>query len=408
MRKLLSLLGDPQKDVRCVLVAGSNGKGSTTAMLADILARAGRPTGSYFSPSIFSFRERIQMDGQPVSEEEFASLAQTVLALLPRLEGDPATFFEVMTAMAFLHFSRRRAAYAVLEAGLGGRFDATNACEPVLSIITSIGLEHTDVLGSTRAQIAREKAGILRSGRPAVIAVSEPDAREPIHKIARSIHCDLHEVRPAMGRVRIEQGRASFSLRLPRGPAIPIDLATRGAFQAPNAACAAMAAGLLNVEPSVIPTALCSFMMPARWQTAGHWPLLIIDCAHNPPAAQAIRPDLERDFAKMKKSPRVLVFAAMADKDYASVLKALAPFFDFILVCRPPLERAAPPEELKKSARQAVEESGSDASIGAIAEPDAALARAKSLAGKDGRILVAGSIYLLQYLFGEREFRIAQ
>ncbi len=401
-------MGEPQKDVHCILVAGTNGKGSTTAMLADILARAGRPAGSYFSPSVFSFRERIQLDGQPISEEDFASLAETVLALRPRLEGDPATFFEILTAMAFLHFSRRRAAYAVLEAGLGGRLDATNACEPVLSVITSIGLEHTDILGRTTALIAREKAGILRSGKPAVIAVSDPGARTEIQKTARAIHADLYEVRPAMGHLRTEQGRASFSLRLPRGPTLPIDLSTRGAFQSVNAACAATAAGLLHVEPSIISDSLCSFMMPARWQTIGHWPLILIDCAHNPPAAQAIRPDLARDFSKTRKSPRVLVFSAMADKDYSSVLQTLAPFFDSIILCRPPFARAASLENLQRAAAPAISDSGSRPSVQAIANPDAALARAKSIAGKEGRILVAGSTYLLQYLFGEREFRLTQ
>ncbi len=380
INKLLELLGNPHRSFRTILVAGTNGKGSTAAMLAKILAGAGSRTGSYFSPSIFSFRERIQVGGKWISKKDFAARAKEIFSILPRISGDPPTFFEVMTAMALEHFARENVDYAVLEAGLGGRYDATNAVEPVLSVITSIGLEHTEVLGGTTAKIAREKAGILRAGKPVVCAVKDKAARDELKKIAKRLgspffFADKKQISPA-------------------------NLRASGSFQRANAACAAKAAALLRVKPAVIRRALSSFTMPARWQKMSSKPSVTIDCAHNPPAAKAIQSDLARDFAFRSRSPRILLFSAMKDKDYEQVLALLARHFDFIVLCRPPFARTAKIKDLRKAA------SLTSKNTFVIQNPDSALAKSKSLAGKRGRVLVCGSMYLLQFLFGEREFRI--
>ena len=355
-------------------------------MLSAVLAEAGFSTASYFSPSVFSFRERIQVDGEWISQSDFSQTADEVLAVCRQMKDDQPTFFTVMTAMALLHFARKRVDYAVLEVGLGGRFDATNAVDPVLSIITSIGLEHMDVLGKTTAKIAREKSGIMRAGRPVVCGVKDMAALAVIKNHAGAIGAKLHP--------------ADYH-------AIDgISITASGDFQKSNAAAAATAARLLGVRQSAIKRALSTFQMPARWQTRSHHPRVIIDCCHNPPAARMIQTDLSRDFARKKDSPRVLLFTSMKDKDYALVLKLLAPHFDSMVLCRPPYKRAATCRELMVSAHRAADKSGGNQTISVVSDPDEALIRAKSLAGENGRILVCGSMYLLQYLFGEREFRM--
>lgn len=387
IKKLLSHLGNPQKNFKCILIGGTNGKGSTAAMLAGILAKAGFKTGSYFSPSVFSFRERIQVNGKWISRKDFSRTASAVLSLLPSMHDDPPTFFEVMTAMALLHFARLGVDYAVPEVGLGGRYDATNIVQPELSIITSISLEHTGVLGRTTKKIAREKAGIIRAGRPVICAVKDKPALREIKKISRRLHSPIFFV-----------GEKSIS---------SLHLKTPGSFQRANAACALKAAELIGVKSSVARRSLSSFVMPARWQKISSKPSVIIDCCHNPPAAKAIQADLRRDFPPFPSPPpRVLLFSAMKDKDYPSVLALLAPHFDSIVLCRPPYARAVKIGDLKKAASRACKNVVHSKNVVVIQNPDSALAYSKSLAGKNGRILVCGSMYLLQWLFGERNFRI--
>ena len=322
----------------------------------------------------------MQVDGKWISEKDFCRSAERVLALLPSMRKDMPTFFEVMTAMALLHFREAGVQFAILEVGVGGRFDATNIVEPKLCIITSIGLEHTEVLGKTTREIAREKAGILRPGVPLVSAVKDRAAQMEIKKLARQLYAPFHFVNE----------RTARSIRL----------ASPGSFQRANAACASKAGELLGVKKSAARRVLTSFVMPARWQKISSHPCVIIDCVHNPPSAKAIQEDLKRDFRAKKNSARVLLFTAMKEKNYAGVLARLAPHFDQIVLCRPPYARAAKMKDLRAAALQASE------SVISVCDPDQALGRAKTLAGKNGRILAGGSMYLLQYLFGEREFRI--
>lgn len=386
IHKLLDALDHPEKNYKCVLVAGTNGKGSTTAFLASALA-APRPghrrprIGSYYSPHLFSFCERIQVNGKNISKPALLSAARPVLALLPSLRSDPPTFFEVATAIALLHFSRAGVDYVVLEVGLGGRLDATNAVEPILCVITSIGLEHADILGRTPFAIAREKAGILRKGVPVVCAVRDKAALAAIRAQAQKIQAPLHLV------------RAPFS-----GP-----LRSPGSFQPLNAATAQAAARLLGLPPAIAARAISRTVIAGRWQTISQRPRTVIDCAHNPPAIEKIQPDLARDFKPKISSPRVLLFAAMADKDYAKMLRHLAPHFDFVVLCRPPFARAAKLSKLKKVAEKIMP----GPKTHAISNPSVALLHAKKRAGPSGRVLVAGSIYLLAALFGEKEFKIA-
>jgi len=380
MARLLDLLGSPQNNFKCILVAGTNGKGSTTKFLSDILQSAGYRAGSFYSPHIFSFRERIQVNGKSISKKDFAKSASTVFSSLPLLQLDHPTFFEAITAMAFCHFARKKVDYAVLEVGLGGRLDATNACEPELSIITSVGLEHTDVLGKTVPEIAKEKAGIMRKGKP-IICGAVGEAKKEIEKIAKWKRAPIYFIDKNKLKIRLK---------------------TLGTYQYSNAAIAATAAQILGIRDEIILKSIQSAKIPARWQTISSSPKIIIDCAHNPQAAEEIANDLKHDFSPNQNSPRLLLFAAMKDKDYSSVLQSILPFFDYAIFCSPPYKRAQSAKNLLACAKKL----NSNIKLISISSPDSALKKAKILAGKKGRILVCGSIYLLQYLFGEREFQI--
>lgn len=380
--RLLSALGHPEKKFKCILVAGTNGKGSTTTFLASALSASHFKTGSYFSPHVFSFRERIRVNGKNISKKELLACARPVLSLLPSMRNDAPTFFEAATAIALLHFSRQRVGYAVLEVGLGGRLDATNAVSPVLSILTSIGLEHTDVLGNTMAKIAREKAGILRAGVPAVCAVRDEKARAVILSRAKKLRAPLYDVKKPV----------SFPLR------------ASGFFQRQNAATAMQAARLLGLPPSLARRAIADTRVLARWQKISSRPAVLLDCAHNPPAITAISGDLERDFHFSPSSPRILLFASMRDKDYPAMLRLLLPHFDAVVLCRPPFARAEKIGKLEKAAKKRAPPSRPF--LHAIKNPKAALAFSRRLATPKGRVLACGSIYLLASLFGEPEFRL--
>jgi dihydrofolate synthase/folylpolyglutamate synthase len=418
IQKLLSALGHPEKKYKCILVAGTNGKGSTTAFLASALGqmtpvsssfsspngpRHRVRVGAYYSPHLFSFGERIQINGKNISKKKVVALAQKVLPLLSSMRDDPPTFFEVVTAMALLHFAQEKVDWAVLEVGLGGRLDATNAVQPSLCIITSIGLEHTPWLGSSTRAIAREKAGILREGVPVVCAVQDAPALAVIRSRAKILKAKIYDVKKPI----------SFSLR------------ATGSYQLFNAATAYRAARVLGISASVARHALSRTTLPGRWQTLSRRPRLIIDCAHNPPAMEKIKPDLLRDFKPLTPtqpsstapplSPRVLLFSAMSDKDYSTMLRQLIPHFDHVVLCRAPFARAAKLKDLKRAARAAI-----NTTIAAInmrsthrriflttfSDPDMALRHARRLAGRDGRVLCTGSIYLLGHLFGERELKL--
>lgn len=393
IQKLLGLLGHPQKNYRCILVAGTNGKGSTTAFLSSALSASGKKTGAYFSPHLFSFCERIQVNGKNISEKELLAAAKPVLRLLPSLSEDAPTFFEVATAMALLHFSKAHVDYAVLEIGLGGRLDATNAVEPILSILTSIGLEHTDVLGKTTEKIAREKAGIMREGVPVISGVQEKKAKHAIRARAKKLNAKFIDVKKGV----------SFPLR------------ASGTFQNHNAAIAMKAAQLLGVRTAVAGHAISTTLIPGRWQKISSKPFMIIDCAHNPPAVKAILSDVKRDFAPSPRpartsrlssppSPRILLFAAMNDKNYPEMLRLLLPYFDGVVLCRPPFARAEKLNKLRKAVQ--TNRASSPLHLHAIQNPNAALAFSRRMATPRGRVLVCGSIYLLASLFGEKGFQL--
>lgn len=359
IRSLLRLLGNPHERLRILHVAGSKGKGSTAAMLAAILRQAGYRPGMFTSPHLCSVEERIQVDGRPIQRDELTSLLGEVRDALeasrPRLEP---TFFEIATALGFLYFVRRRVDVAIVEVGLGGRFDSTNVCHPALSIITSISFDHTQQLGNRLALIAMEKAGIVKPGRPAISGVVVPEAREVIERTCRERSAPLRQLDVDFS-YRYEPGQASpTSCAEDRRPRVqittrrnawpPLELGLWGEHQATNAAVAVAAIEQLrdqgwSIPDDAVTRGLAGVIWPARMEVLGHRPLTILDCAHNVASARALVETLERSFPPGR---RLLVFGASNDKDVGGMFRILAPAFQHVFLTRfSSSQRGMPPEQ---------------------------------------------------------------
>ena len=409
IRRILLLLGSPQKSLRCIVVGGSNGKGSTVEMVGGMLQAGGFRVGTYFSPQIEEFPERIRINGKNASRGDIALAYVAVRAVCER-NSIRATFFEVVTAMALLIFRHHRADFAVLEVGLGGRLDATNAVEPEISAITSVSLEHTDVLGKTIARIAREKCGIARKGRPLVCGILPKEAKKAAreecgHAGAKAIFTG-DAVR--VSELREDGGRFAFAASF-AGKNYSISLAAPGKFQVGNACVALALCSLLGASKSAVETGLSRAEPKYRFQKISSSPLVIADCAHNPEAARALACEVR----KIGAEKRVLLFSAMKDKDYPQVLGILAGLFDGIVVAEVSLKRAAGMRELEGAAKKVC--AGRFAAGGtkrghvlSVKSPKKALSAAKRLAGRKGAVVAAGSIYLLSEIFGRDKIRVAQ
>lgn len=365
MRLLLQLLGNPHERLRIVHIAGSKGKGSTSAMLASILGRAGYRTGLFTSPHLVAVEERIQVDRLPISPEELAKLMtdirETCLqqGAAARLD-QTLTFFEIATALGFLHFARRRVDVAVLEVGLGGRFDSTNVCQPLLSIITSISFDHTQYLGDTLGQIAMEKAGIVKPGRPTLSGVRAPEARAVIERICRERAAPLRQVdvdyhyrhEPALiGEAGDRLARLQVTTRHRTWP--PVEMGLIGEHQASNAALAVAAVEELrcqglSVSDQAVADGLAGVRWPARLEIMSRQPLVLLDCAHNVDSARALVEALQTSVPpRAPGGRRFLLFAGSRDKDLTGMLRILTPQFDHVALTRfTPSPRSVAPEEL--------------------------------------------------------------
>ena len=391
---ILRELGSPQKQYKCILVAGSNGKGSTTEMIGAVLSADGKRVGAYFSPQIERFEERFRINGKNVTRGEIV-LAHAAVDAACRKVAPEATFFEVVTAMALVIFRKRRVDYAVLEVGLGGRLDATNAVEPEVSVIASLSLEHTDVLGDTIEKIAHEKCGIARRGKPLVCGAVSGRAGLAVGKECAHAGADAVFVEDSVevSGLRERGGRCAFDASY-GGKKHSISLSAPGKFQVSNACCAIVACSMLGAGRGAVERGLAKAAPKFRLERRGN---LLLDCAHNPEAAAALAAEVARMKVRGKK---VLLFSAMGDKDYPAVLRALVPLFDDAIITEVKLERGEMMGKLLAAAKAA----GADA-VG-VKDARKALARAKKVAGKGGLVAVAGSIYLLSELFGRDRIKI--
>ncbi len=374
MRRLTAALGHPERAFLSLHIAGTKGKGSTAHLAEAILREGGYRTGLYTSPHLVDMRERIRLNGVPVSEGDFTAVMAEMEPELRRLRP---TYFEIMTAAAFLLFARKRVDYAVMEVGLGGRLDATNVILPAACAITTIDYDHMDKLGKTLTAIAGEKAGILKPGVPAVSSPQPPEARGVLLKRGPLIF-PRFRVLPSGGYV------LKFTLDGPDGRPYGCVLPALGEHQAANAATAValVERGGAKATPAIVRRALRKVRLPGRVEVVGRRPWVIVDTAHNPVSARALGAALRR----VKRRRTVLVFGASADKDYGSMLRTLLPAVDLAIFTRAANPRAAATSDLMRAAR------GRPAiAAGSVAR---ALVMARKAAGPRDAIVVAGSFYV--------------
>ncbi len=395
---ILASLGNPHLQYPTAIVAGTNGKGSTSAILASILECAGYRTGLYTSPHLIRVNERVRVNGQEISDADFASslteVWQAVDRLLERksLSRRPS-FFEFLTATAFLHFARVPVDFAVLEVGMGGRLDATNVTEPLVTVITNIDLDHQEFLGETHAAIAAEKAGVIKPGRAVVSACEHPSAAEVIRHRSAELGAPLLEISSfaQVSNVRNLDGRCAFDLTL-NGSRFPgLALGLPGRFQVQNAVAAATAAWRLTQEGLKIPReavgeGLRQASWPGRLEVILDSPLVVLDGAHNPAAAREVAAYTKEQWAKQRWR---LVYASMRDKAIGEISEILFPLFEEIYLTRPEQARAAAPEEILDAARYRPKR--------IILQPDPvrALEAACRESAPDDVVVVTGSLFLV-------------
>jgi dihydrofolate synthase/folylpolyglutamate synthase len=436
MRALLRGLENPERRFPAVLIAGTNGKGSTAATLASILAASGLRTGLYTSPHLMRINERIRVDGSEIADDKFALLHDLVERTAARLIEDGElpwhpSFFEMLTAIAFEHFASARLDIAVLEVGMGGRLDATNVVEPRVSVITDISLDHQKFLGNTVGEIAREKAGIIRPGGVLVTLPQAPEANEVIgsvilEKNARAVSAvdyvpslapgsgqagRLSSPQPSSGSTEGKDGRNRVSGLMPSVSAIRTELVSRyalevmgtqilvenplvGRHQLRNTALAIAAAKELStqgfgVTAEAIQQGIRRTRWPGRFQVlppAGNRGELVLDVAHNPAGAWALRSTLSTYYEDRRL---VMVFGAMRDKAIAEISEILFPLAELVVLTQAENPRSATAEEIRESASRTHTE------FELTRRVSAALERACSVAGREALVVVTGSIYVV-------------
>ena len=399
MRALCDALGSPQLASPTIIVAGTNGKGSVTAMIATALQAAGWRVGRYTSPHLVDLRERFWVDGTLAADAALEAAGDAVLAAEAALRtsgvvGSPMTFFELTTATAFEHFRRSRVDVAVIEVGLGGRFDATNVVSPAISVITNIDVDHVEHLGDTLAKIAFEKAGVMRAGVPAVLGTLPPEARAVVERTGSSLGAPLIEAMDgiATSAALDDSGRTRLRLATAERDYGAVTLSLRGSHQVGNAIVAVRVLEVLDrASPlRVPPDAVRHGLEATEWagrldlRDAGDGRSVLFDAAHNPAGASA----LARYVREADMAPLPLVFGAMRDKDAGAMLRALADVTALFVFTQASTRRACPANELPDVARAA----GVSVRSLVAATPGEALQVAWQHAPRVG---VTGSIFLV-------------
>jgi dihydrofolate synthase/folylpolyglutamate synthase len=389
IRSILTALGQPQRQYRTIHIAGSNGKGSTASMLTTILTLTGYRVGLYTSPHLVRFNERIKINGREISNNRVVAAYEAVKNKHGRKRE--ATFFEYTTAMAFYEFARQKVDVAVIETGMGGRYDATNVLTPMLSIITNISLEHQAYLGKTLSAIAREKAGIIKPRVPLVTGVRQESAMAVIRQTAAENKADCFRLGEHFKIRKHRAGDFSYS-----GPTTTLkNLSTRlpGAHQMHNAALAVAACeilnhrGLLSIPETSIRQGLLKVTWPARLEVVSEKPMIIIDGAHNLAGAGILARYLATA-AELAGKKILLVIGILDDKPYEAMLKKLVPLSDRVILTRAQIGRAVDPEILARIVRpmnRRVE------IIGSVAE---AVRQAVASVSPADVICISGSLYV--------------
>jgi dihydrofolate synthase/folylpolyglutamate synthase len=394
MRQLLRLMGDPQRSLRFIHVAGTNGKGSVAAMCHSALTAAGYKTGLYTSPHLVSFCERFQICQQPISELDVVRLVEQIRPLLEKVgshpEFRPPTFFETVTAMALQYFREQNVDIVVWETGLGGRLDATNVVTPLVSVITNIAFDHTQYLGETLAQIAYEKCGIIKPGVPAVAAATGADALAVIRKTCDDSGCSLKLIEQPGSIVRLSEDQQVQRLELTGDGRRygTIELPLLGEHQATN--CATAVAALeqsgLEIGPAQMRDGLARTAWPGRFQIVGESPTVVLDGAHNAAATEKLVDALREHFDGRRLA---VILGVLRDKNYEQMCRLLAPLAEQMFCVPVNSERTSDPAELARLCRLF----NRKAVVSVCGKVTEAYRMARSL--PDHVIVITGSLFLI-------------
>ena len=383
MRALVGALGHPERAVPVIHIAGTNGKGSVAAMLDAIFRAAGWRTGLYTSPHLVKLGERVQVDRRILSEAEIVAYTKELGPVAEKIgQGcaeDHPSFFEFMTAMAFFQFARKRCDIALIETGLGGRLDATNVVMPEVAVITSIGLDHCDMLGNTLAEIAAEKAGIIKPGRPVVLGRVPPEAEAVIRRVAAECGAAVHSVREVFGEAPANYPATAFE----------------GDYQRWNAATAVLVARCMEprwkLAPEVVAGGLQAVYWPGRWQrTAIGGRPLILDASHNPEGAGVLEQQLRALVAATGRKP-VIVTGVLGVARARPLLETISRYAAEIHLVMPQQARATSFEELEALIPAGFSGAMKRTTVAAVF-PDA---QTCTVGGPEDTVVVTGSIYLL-------------
>ena len=390
IKALCELLGNPQDKLKVIHVAGTNGKGSTSTMISNILIQNGFNTGLYISPYVTDFRERIQLNGNMIEHSELAECVEKVKAAVDILleKGEQTTEFEALTATAFVYFEKKKCDYVVLEVGLGGRFDATNVIKaPFVSVIASISLDHTAILGDTVEKIAAEKCGIIKFGAETVVYPFQQSEAMKVIENTCNIRCNSLRIPDVnkldIGDETIEGTKACYD-------GIEFLLPLAGKHMIYNAVTAIEAIRSLkrfgvDISDKTVASGIASSVMPARMELIRKKPVVILDGGHNEGCANALAEYIRKHLSGKRI---IMVSSMMADKDYMSYMRIVAPFASVFVATKADVPRALASDELCEVAK------GFCADCYSIADPLKAVQAAGNITEKDDAMIVCGSFYL--------------
>ncbi len=388
VERILDAVGNPHKEIQAIHIGGTNGKGSTAAMMSSILQKEGYRVGLYTSPHLVRFTERIKVNGKEIEEAEVAALTESMREEIEAAGvAPPFTFFDFTTAMALSYFHRKLVDLAILEVGLGGRLDSTNVVDPLISIITNIAKDHEGVLGKTISKIAREKAGIIKKGKPLITADTQPQVLRLFSKICQGRGSPFFRVGKEFRYVRAEDGDLDYEGLHRKLWSVHLNL--KGYHQAVNATTALGAMEVLeelgySVSTDAMIDGLREVDWPGRLELVSSSPRVVLDGAHNPAGALVLKESLKKEF---QYDRLLLIVGIMKDKDIQSMLHLLAPLADHIILTQPHTDRAAPPALLKK----ALDPNGKKAEI--AEDLKEAIERGLALTREEDLLCITGSLY---------------
>jgi dihydrofolate synthase/folylpolyglutamate synthase len=391
MNHFMALLGEPEDEFPSLHIAGSKGKGSVSALCASALQQAGYRVGLYTSPHLRNFEERIQINQTPIPRKNLVDLVEEIKPAVSKVHG--LTTFEIMTGLGFLYFARQKVDLAVIEVGLGGRLDATNIIQPSVTVITSLYLDHTSILGDTMEQIAAEKGGIIKSGIPVVCAPQVVPAQEVIRRIAEEKSAPLVEVgqQYAFQLLDRDLDGQHFEIRSKKDQStLELSIPLLGEYQIINAALAYAALtelqkGGITLASKHIIRGFKDVVWPGRFEVLRKHPPVIVDSAHNPASIGKLRETLDDYFPNL---PLVLIFGISEDKQLDGMLEQILPRTTHLITTQADHPRAMDPVDLAQRAE------GSGSSIEAIPDIGEALRRGLDLVGENGLLVVTGSIFV--------------